>query len=125
MAPASQRPALQIEDKGDGDTIDDIEEKYHSNEDIVALSALEYEIQYMGKKIAECKKKKINHDFLDMKKELLEDRLKVSISDKQLLEGNANLGLLTPEKYEADVKQAIEKEKTKLNTVLKGKPASD
>ena len=47
----------------------------------MALSALEYEIQYMGKKIAECKKKKINHDFLDMKKELLEDRLKVRISD--------------------------------------------
>lgn len=64
---------------------------------------MEYEIGYMGKKIAECKKKKINHDFLDMKKELLEDRLK-------LLEGNANLGLLTPEKYEADVKQAIAKE---------------
>lgn len=31
MAPLSERPALQIEDKGDGDSIDDIEEKYHSN----------------------------------------------------------------------------------------------
>ncbi len=79
MAPEGAHPQPEAAQAG-AETVDDIEEKYHASDDIVALGALEYEIGYMGKKITECKKKKENHDFLLMKKELLEDRLKVGAS---------------------------------------------